>query len=163
MRWIRTIFVNKTGLRGWAVVNGYFKEIWWLSLIATMIAHLISGNAGRAEMYLNIMYSTVVPIYAIRTYIELRGRNFLPRRRLHEKIVASVFIPVFGCALIIGPWWLLASAYDNVGRSHLVYLAMRESLIGLAFVGAAFAYVAVLMLYGIFGALPLIWTSTNRR
>jgi hypothetical protein len=163
MKWVKTIFSRKIRLRGWPVVEGYFYEVLWLSVFVTMVAHLLTGGSGRAELYFKIMDLTVVPIYAIRTYIELHGRNVLPQRALHEKFIATIFILSVGLFLISLPWFILMSAHDNIGRSHLVYVALRESVFGLALVGAGFVYVAVLVLYGIFGALPLMWKSTNRR
>ncbi|MDX2300840.1 MAG: hypothetical protein NW204_14050 [Xanthomonadaceae bacterium] len=153
---------EKKQVRGWLTVDSYIYPILIFSAIIALIAHLIAGEAGRALLYMQISYLTVVPIYAIKMIVELRGRHVVPRNKLLDKLLLSIFIPIFCAGIVILPWWLLVSGDGMIGRSHLVYLALTKSVISLAIVGAGLIYAAAFSAYLVLGALPLMWNNHNR-
>lgn len=156
---------------GWDVVSGLFKFVLMASVVIAFASnylwqpiHAFLAEAGylfeligfRAWIYYFSMYFVVLPFLYVQFERALRGHVF-PRHAAEKKLIVVVAAFALGVILVLAPFILMVQGVELAGKIGSLARLLRDSMIGLMFLGAITTCAAALGLWIVCVAVPRVW------
>lgn len=161
----------------------YVKHYLIISLLISMIVHFLlkiepfpvrnfidkylqtdgrGDGVLRALMYFFLMYTFVIPSFAVFFHRKLSGYK-VPAHNIMEKIAYTVFCVILLSAMCIFPFLFLLTDNTSRGYAGFVYKSMTGSLVGLSVIGAGFSYAVTLCFWLLLFAVPKMWIGNKTK